>query len=368
MSIRRLIVGVDPSTINVREFCAHHGVSTWFFYDLRRRFDADGEAALAPKSRAAKVVANRTSVDLEDEIVRARKELGDQGLDAGPESIVDRLGTMGVTAPSASTVWRVLDRRGLVDKNPKKAPGRAVRRFAAERANECWQIDATHLQLADGGWVEVLNVVDDCTRLLVASAAHKACTTALSLAALLDGAARHGLPERVLSDNAAVFTALAAPLAALGVATANSRPYHPQTCGKVERFHLTLKRRLAARPALAAIDELQAELDAFRDLYNHHRPHRAIGRRTPSAAWTATAKSGPTDRPLNLDTPTAVTAYPVTEGRVWVAKNIVISVGGRYNGDTITAVRTGPRVDLFHQSSHIRGIAIEPGRTRYPLA
>src|SRR5690606_40663754 len=91
MSIRRAIVDLDVSTVNVTQFCAEHGVSTWFFYDLRRRFAAGGLEAIEPRSRAPRAVANKTSIEIEDLIVAKRKELLDAGLDAGAETIAFHL-------------------------------------------------------------------------------------------------------------------------------------------------------------------------------------------------------------------------------------------------------------------------------------
>jgi hypothetical protein len=363
MSVRRAIVDADTSTMNVRAFCAQHGVSTWFFYDLRRRHGA-GQAVLEPRSRAPKAVPNRTGNDLEDEIVRARKQLEDAGLDNGPFSIQDRLGDMGLRSPSVATIWRVLSRRGLIEPDPSKKPKRAVRRFVAERANECWQIDATHWHLADGSWVEIINVIDDCSRVLIASVAVTTCTAAGAFAAIAAGAARWGLPERVLSDNGSPFVALRPGLHDLGVATTTSRPYHPQTCGKVERFHQTLKLRLAIRPA-ETLEELQAELDVFIRIYNYERRHRGIGRRTPNSVWESTPRSGPSDRPVG--TPTKVSSSTVTEGRAWVGDN-VISVGARHNGAALTALRTGAHIHLFVGGRLVRNITIVDGQKRYPLA
>ena len=87
MSLRRLIAELDTSTVNVTEFCRQHGISTWFFWELRRRFAAEGEAGLEPRSRAAHRVANKTPASVEDLIVAKRKELTDAGLDAGAGSI-----------------------------------------------------------------------------------------------------------------------------------------------------------------------------------------------------------------------------------------------------------------------------------------
>ena len=114
--------------------------------------------------------------------------------------------------------------------------------------------------------------------------------------------ARHGRPERMLTDNGAVFTglyrgrgwvALERELAALGIGLSHCRPYHPQTCGKVERFHQTLKKWLARQDPAATIGGLQTQLDTFAAYYNPQRPHRAIGRRTPAEAWKARPRAIP---------------------------------------------------------------------------
>ena len=110
----------------------------------------------------------------------------------------------------------------------------------------------------------------------------------------------HGFPTELLTDNGAVFTAaprggrcaLELECDRLGIRDINSRPYHPQTCGKVERFH-QLKRYLAKQDAASTITELQAQLDGFRTYYNEVRPHRAIGRRPPAEAYAARPKATP---------------------------------------------------------------------------
>ena len=117
-------------------------------------------------------------------------------------------------------------------------------------------------------------------------------------------AGRYGLPASVLSDNAAVFSGASrqgkvlweSECERLGVRVVHSTPYHPQTCGKVERFHQTLKRYLAHQPPARSIAQLQAQLDHFRREYNQRRPHRALGGRTPLAAWNARIKATPATR------------------------------------------------------------------------
>src|SRR3989337_797749 len=128
MSLRRAIVEADPGELNVTEFCRCHGVSTWFFWNLRRRYAVEGDAALTPKSRAPHHPAGRTPVEVEDAIVAKRKELDDAGWDCGP---------------GVSTIWRILKARGQIVPQPAKAPKHAGRSFTAERVNECWALDDT---------------------------------------------------------------------------------------------------------------------------------------------------------------------------------------------------------------------------------
>lgn len=366
MSIRRLIVEIDPSTINVTEFCAQHGVSTWFFYDLRRRHAAEGDTALEPRSRAPRRVANKTPDDVEDAIVAERKRLVDAGLDAGAESIRFWLRDL-PRLPSTSTIWRILVDRGFIVPEPRKAPKGSGRRFQADRANECWQIDDTSWALADGTGVKIFNTLDDCSRLAAACKAMWTCTGASSLDALAAAAQTFGWPERVQSDNAKAFREIVAEaLAELGVDTRHSRPSHPQTNGKVERFHQTQKRWLAKQPPAATLDDLQAQLDWFRDFYNHQRPHRSLDRATPAHTWTLTPKAGPADRPLGL--PTTIHTGTVTEnGTLNAGHRYKISLGAAYRHQRALTVITGRHCHVFIDGRLVRRLTLDPTRWFQPL-
>jgi transposase InsO family protein len=371
MSVRLAIIEADPASMNVTRFCADHGVSTWLFYDLRRRYALEGPAALELKSRAPLRPGNRVSAEVEDRIVRARKELTDDGFDAGPASIKDLLGD---AVPSEATIWRVLRRRGLVVPEPAKAPKWTGRRFEAERANECWQIDATHWPLDDDSEVEIINVIDDRSRLCVASHAVAVCTTANSFDAITQAASRFGWPERVLSDNGSAFRGntnkqtiggLAAALHELGIATSRSRPFHPQTCGKVERFHQTLKRWLDARDHPATLAELQALLDCFVEHYNTRRRHRSIGRRTPLEVWSTTPRSGPAAHPINAAT--VVFRSTAHQGNVRAGRRWIIAIGNQHDGRVATVVLTGHNCHVFIDGRFVRRLTINPDRGYQPL-
>ena len=144
-------------------------------------------------------------------------------------------------------------------------------------------------------------MIDDHSRLLVASRAFATTKAADVVETFHLGASELGLPASMLTDNGAIFTAesrngacaIELELQALGIDYKHSRPYHPQTCGKVERFHQTLKKWLAKQRRAATVAGLQAQLDRFRRYYNTVRPHRAIARRTPAQAFAARTRAIP---------------------------------------------------------------------------
>ena len=298
---------------SVGEVAAEHGISRSWLYELLARYRAGGEEGLRPRSRRPRSSPARVPTAIEDEIVALRKSLAEEGLDAGAHTIhyhlLCRHRRRKKSVPSVATIWRVLWRRGFVVPEPHKRPRSSWKRFQAELPNERWQADTTHWALAGGADVEVLNVLDDHSRLLVASRAFETTKAADVVETFHLAAARHGLPASMLTDNGAIFTAesrhgrcaMENELARLGVAYRHSRPYHPQTCGKVERFHQTLKKHLARQRKPVSVAELQAQLDRFAAYYNQVRPHRAIGRRTPAQAFAARTKAVPRLAPLVVE-------------------------------------------------------------------
>lgn len=290
------------------EVARDYGVSRRWVITLVQRYLAEGEEGLEPRSRRPRSSPHRTCRELEDEIVAIRKDLDKDGHEAGAATIAFHLQQRLGTAPAVSTIWRILSARGFVTPQPHKRPKSSYLRFAAEQPNERWQLDITHWALAGGADVEILNQLDDHSRLCVGSdtlAVFKAADVDVSFR---KAAARYGDPAGMLSDNGAVFTGrsrgsgrvmLEVTLHARGIRFRHSRPYHPQTCGKVERFHQTLKKWLRHQPRATTVDQLQAQLDTFRTYYNEVRPHRALGRRTPQTAYDTRPHAVPTGRPLD---------------------------------------------------------------------
>ncbi|MFV1971956.1 MAG: integrase core domain-containing protein [Acidimicrobiia bacterium] len=369
MSLRLAIAQMDVTEVNVAAFCRDHQISRDRFYTIRRRYEAEGEAGLVPRSRAPNTVANKTSSVVEDLIVLKRKELDDDGFDAGAETIRWHLDEAGVDAPTVSTIWRILTRRGFIVPEPKKAPNKRWRRFVADFVNEMWQTDATHTELADGTEVDIVNILDDHSRVCARSHAVDGSTTGPDAwDAFVVAVETYGIPAWLLSDNGAPFTSklFTANLEAIEVNTTNSRPYHPQTCGKVERFHQTLKKWLAARDKPDTVEELQVLLDVFVDIYNTKRPHRAIGRRTPIDVFNTAPKTGP-DAFSILDETTVHHNKVDRVGRVEIPGPASITVGAAYTGKTATTIRTGNNAHVFIDNKLARKLTIDPTRRSQPL-
>jgi transposase InsO family protein len=285
----------------VAELARVHGVHRSWLYKLLRRYRVQGEAGLAPRSRRPRRSPTALQPEVTQEIVRVRTDLLAQGLDAGALTIQWHLARRGGRAPSVSSIVRVLRRHGLVVPQPHKRPRSSFIRFEAALPNQLWQIDATHWSLTGERGVEILNMIDDHSRLVVASVAFDTVKAADVVAVFHDAAQRHGYPAALLSDNAAVFSGasrngkvlIESELERLGIGCKHATPYHPQTCGKVERFHQSLKRFLARQAEPTSLAHLQLQLDAFAAYYNQHRPHRALGGRSPLAAFNARLKARP---------------------------------------------------------------------------
>jgi transposase InsO family protein len=234
-------------------------------------------------------------------VIELRTRLVAEGLDAGPVTIAWHLEREGLRVLSTSTIRRILHQAGLVTPQPRKRPRSSYIRFQAAQPNETWQSDFMHWRLADGTDVEVLNWLDDHSRYLLSATVHTPVTGDDVVAVFLDLAERYGAPASTLTDNGRVYTARFGGgrnafeylLALLGVRQKNGAAGHPQTQGKIERFHQTLQRWLNARPPAQSTTQLRHQLDQFREHYNEHRPHRALARSTPGDAYRATPKAAP---------------------------------------------------------------------------
>jgi transposase InsO family protein len=307
---RLVITAVVVEGRSQSEVARAYGVSQGWISRLVARYREEGEAAFEPRSRRPKTSPAAVPAAVVEQILALRYSLSTEGLDAGPETIVWHLAREGVTV-SAATVARHLTRHGLVEPAPKKRPKSSYIRFEAAMQNETWQSDFTHYRLSDGSElgaeVEIITWLDDCARYVVHCSAHHRVSGPIVLATFRDTVATYGIPASTLTDNGMVFTTrlsggkggrngLETELRRLNIVQKNSRPNHPTTCGKVERFQQTLKKRLREqRPQPATIEQLQSLIDAFVDTYNHRRPHKSLPQRaTPATIYTSLTKATPT--------------------------------------------------------------------------
>jgi transposase InsO family protein len=354
---RLVVTAVVVEGRSKSEVARDYRVSRRWVQRLVARYQTEGEVAFEPRSRRPNTSPQRVSETLEDQIVELRKQLLELGLDAGAVTIAFHLRRSSVEPPAVSTIWRVLSRRGFVTAQPHKRPRSSYVRFEADQPNERWQADTTHWSLTDGTDVEILNIIDDHSRLAIASVACSVFKAVDVLAAFTDAASIYGLPASMLTDNGAVFTAnyrgrgwvaLERELITLGVRLHHSRPYHPQTCGKVERLHQTEKRWLDRHPA-DTIDQLQAHLDEFRRIYNTERPHRALGRRTPQTVYDSRPKAAPTKPGPNI-----ATHYRVRRDRIDTNGTITVRYASRLHHIGLGRTHAGTRVLVLAHERDIR--------------
>jgi transposase InsO family protein len=281
------VLKVVSAQLSVTAAAAQCGISRGHLHRLLRRYRESGLDAIEPRSRAPHSNPYRTSSEVRERIVELRTELVAHGLDAGPATIAWHLGREDLPVPSTATIRRILHGAGLVTPEPHKRP------------RSSW----IHWRLADGAEVEIINWLDDHSRYLLACSAFSRVSGDDVVATFTAAGDTHGWPAATLTDNGAVYTSRFTGgrnnfeylLAYLGIRQKNGSPNHPQTQGKIERFHQTLKRWLGQRPAPMTLLELQSQLDAFRFAYNEQRPHRAVGRATPGEAYRATPKAPPSN-------------------------------------------------------------------------
>ncbi len=345
---------------SISEVVAAFGVARSWVYTLLSRYRDEGDAAFTPRSRRPHTSPAAIPTETLILILKIRDELAGQGLDAGAHTICWHLATHHRVTVSPATVWRYLKKAELVEPQPKKKPKSAYIRFQAALPNETWQTDFTHHRLADGTDTEILTFIDDHSRYALAVTAHRRVGGPTVVATFRKAITAHGIPASVLSDNGLVFTtrfarggrhdgrnAFEHELARQGVVQKNSRPNHPTTCGKVERFQQTMKKWLRAKPAPATINDLQQLIDQFVEHYNTQRPHRSLDRRTPLAAWISRPKATPQGSP-------AGTHYRIRHDRVDDAGKVTLRHAGRLHHIGIGRRHARTRIILLIEDLHIR--------------
>jgi transposase InsO family protein len=342
-----------------------YGVSQGWISRLVTRYRLEGEAAFEPQSRRPHTSPTRLAQTTIDLIVELRTKLSTAGLDAGPHTIAWHLEHHHQLQVSVASISRHLAAAGLVTPTPAKRPKSSYIRFAADQPNERWQADFTHWWLADKTHTEILTWLDDHSRYALSVTAHRRVTGPIVVDTFRKAYEVHGIPASTLTDNGMVFTTRLAggkggrnqlenELRRLGVHQINSTPNHPTTCGKVERFQQTLKRWLTRQPRATTLPELQTQIDAFLDTYNHRRPHRSLPHRaTPATVYQTRLKAAPGTR---IDTHDRVRT-----DRVDQAGSITLRVGGRLHHIGVGRIHYRTRVLILVQDLNIKIINAATG-------
>lgn len=364
---------VDNGEGSISEICVQLGISRETFYLYRSRFEAEGWVGLLPRSSRPRSSPGQTPPEITALIVAMRARLIAEGWDAGARSIHARLTRQGIEGlPTARTVHRVLVREGLIVAAPAKRPRSSFKRFEHPQPNSCWQLDGSGWHLADGTLVCILRLIDDHSRLILASRAAPAETTVEAWACLETAITRHGVPAMLLSDGGSAFTGrrrgprsgmsdFEARVRALRIHPVVSSPFHPQTCGKKERDWQPLKRWLNAQPAARTLEELQQLLDAYDVLFNTDRPHQGLDGQTPAERYQATPKAIPADHPA--PPPCQITHPRVHDrGRVELGNGYRLVIGTEWNGVRVTVVRDDLDVVVLYNTHIIVRHRIDPTR------
>lgn len=357
----------------VADVCRRYGISRDTYYRYRRRYLAEGVKGLEDRSRKPKSSPSQIPAEVELRIVEMRTAHPRWGA----RRIRAELEREGIAAPAVSTVHQALRRNGLVAVQPRRK-AKADTRFEREISNDLWQIDATRVVLADNGVAWVVDMIDDHSRYLLAVLAAERATTDLAWDVFEIAASRYGLPRQVLSDNGLAFTgrlhgvevAFETNLKDLGVELVNASPYHPQTLGKLERFHRTLKEWLTDEGPAQDLDHLQELLDGFRFHYNRQRPHQGIDDHTPEERFNNQPKAvriATTPQPGQPDYPPHSIIRKVTAtGNIGYQKKL-IQVGYRWAGAQVRVIPIGDLTHIYYGEHPVRVLVIDPDRYYQPL-
>src|SRR5881396_705427 len=295
MSLRQEFValGQQPGS-NFSQLCRRFGISCKTGYKWLQRYRESGASGLADRSRRPKHSPRRSQPAIEQQVLSIRDEHGWRARKI--KTCIERAGQGPV---ARSTVHAILLRYERVSNSPDQVSG-AYQRFEQERANQLWQMDFKgHYLLGSQESCHPLTVLDDHSRYALCLQACRNEQTGTVQAQLTATFRLYGLPERMLMDNGSPwgsdrehqYTSLTVWLLRLGVAVSHSRPYHPQTQGKDERFHRSLKVELLAHRSFGDFECMQSSFDRWRHRYNHQRPHEALGMAVPASRYQPSPRS-----------------------------------------------------------------------------
>jgi transposase InsO family protein len=336
MSLRQEFVGLsEKKTVSFTELCQRYGISRKTGYKWLGRYRREGSEGLADQSRRPK----KSPGQLPEAKVQALVTLRSTYPNWGARKIRRLLKNQGEkTLPASSTITAVFHRHGLIDASSKAAKPN-WQRFEREVPNSLWQMDFKGPLSTVGGQAQALTVLDDHSRFNLCLKALPDQTRESVQPALTETFRLYGLPNSMIMDNGSPwgrdllhpYTGLTVWLIRLRISVSHSRPYHPQTLGKDERFHGTLNRELLIGRQWRDIPDLQAAFARFRDQYNFIRPHDALGLEVPASRYQVSLRSFPeTLPPIEYD-PGVLVRKVQQKGEIYF-KGKILQVGHAFCG------------------------------------
>lgn len=282
---------------NIRQLCRRFGISSRTGYKWLNRFHQDGLVGLADRCRRPHHSPNRTSPVMEKTVIATHRKYRGWGGWKLQQRLLD-LGHHSV--PSPNTITAILHRHQLLDPR-ESAKHKAFQRFERAAPNELWQMDFKGEFQLPRGQCYPLTILDDHSRFAVGLHACSANTTAITQAAIIEVFRRYGLPDAITCDNGPPwgtrfvghYTRFGVWLLRLGIRLYHSRPYHPQTQGKDERFHRTLNVELLRYLHPRGRAHCQQQFNRWRHRYNNERPHEALGMKVPASRYQASPRTYP---------------------------------------------------------------------------
>lgn len=287
--------------VSIRELCRRFSVSPKTAYKWMHRYRREGRDGLENRSRRPRGSPNRTQAEMERAVLRVR----DRHPAWGGRKIHARLSAQGYTGvPSASTITAVLKRHGRIDP-AESVKHSAFQRFEYPSPNALWQMDFKGHFALRRGRCHPLTILDDHSRFAVGLEACGDERTQTVQERLTRIFQRDGLPERILSDNGppwgsccmSQYTELSVWLIRLDICLIHGRPRHPETQGKDERFHRTLKAEVIGDRPWGHLMDCQREFDRWRDVYNLQRPHQALDMAVPASRYGCSPRPFPSSLP-----------------------------------------------------------------------
>lgn len=297
MSARQeFVLLASQQQANRRALCRHFGISSATAYKWLTRFQKEGMPGLADRSRRPHRSPRKTATVIEDAVLDLRRKHPAWGGRKLHQRLLDLEQQQ---VPSPSTITAILQRHQMIDV-AESAKHQAFLRFEHEAPNDLWQMDFKGDFAVARGRCYPLTILDDHSRFALAVIACAKISTAITRTLLIAVFRRYGLPWRITCDNGppwgssnSKYTKLAVWLMQLGVAVSHSRPHHPQTQGKDERFHRTLQAEVLRYLEPDNLAMCQDRFDKWRHVYNTERPHEALGLKVPASRYQLSQRSYP---------------------------------------------------------------------------